>query len=160
MSMVNRQRTSSNASTSTAHRSGSNRAIGVELDILNAYSAYSQAIDRNEWHRLEEAFTTDAVWVLADGSEFHGLDAIRAQLIGNTPNRPAMPLHLPFNIYLSVNGDRCDAKADWIFYGARPGTDWGIVSFGRYEDHLQRTEVGWRFSYRRISKTLDFAARS
>lgn len=123
--------------------------------VMRAYSSYSIAIDRQQWSRLADAFTDDAVWQFADGTRFVGLDAIREAQPSLQANRPAHTLHLSTNVCLTFDGDQAESDADWIYYGARKGEPWNLLSYGFYDDKLVRTEVGWRLRYRRIIRALE-----
>lgn len=124
--------------------------------ILQAFSAYSLAIDRHEWRRLVDAFAPDGVWVLADGSEFRGIEAIRERAQSGAEHAPADCLHQVFNVFVRTDGDSAQADSDWIYYGRTSAAPWGIVSWGHYRDLLVRTEAGWRIGYRRIVRRLEY----
>lgn len=124
--------------------------------ILQAFSAYSLAVDRHEWDRMAEAFVPDGTWILADGSEFHGLDAIVERAQWGAERAPADCLHQVFNVFVRVDGDTAEADSDWLYYGQPAGGTWGVVSWGHYEDQLVRTPEGWRLSVRRIVRRLEY----
>jgi ketosteroid isomerase-like protein len=124
--------------------------------VMRAFSSYSLAIDRREWGRVAEAFTEDAVWELADGTRFQGLSRIRERMISGAENGPAKPLHVAFNVCLTVEGDAGVADSNWLYYGEQNGQPWGLLSFGDYEDRLVRTPAGWRLKYRRIVRHLEY----
>ena len=124
--------------------------------VLQAFSAYSLALDRHEWPRLAQAFAPDGVWILADGGSYDGLAAITERARYGAARSPADRLHQVFNVFVSFDGDAATAESDWLYYGAVAGKPWGIVSFGHYEDRLIRTPDGWRFASRKIVRRIEY----
>ena len=123
--------------------------------ILQAFSAYSLAIGRHEWHRLVDAFAPDGVWALADGSEFRGIEAITECAQRGAEHAPADCLHQVFNVFVRTDGDAAEADSDWIYCGRTSSAPWGILSWGHYRDRLVRTKTGWRIGHRRIVRRLE-----
>jgi len=124
--------------------------------IEQALSAYSLAIDRQEWDRLRDAWAPDGVWILADGSEHRGLDEIERRARWGALHSPADHLHQIFNLFVRLDGDTATADSDWLYYGRMDDRPWGIVSWGHYRDRLVRTPDGWRLSERRILRRLEY----
>ncbi len=107
------------------------------LDIQDLIALYGHLIDGREFSRLDEIFTTDAVFDLGgfDGTRFEGLDAIVQMMIDSEQH----PLgHHATNV-LVQDGEPVSVLSKGIGVG-----NGGRVGSVIYRDSLCRTGAGWR----------------
>jgi hypothetical protein len=125
------------------------------LDIIELPGRYADALDRLEPERLRDVFTVDAVWEIVGGStRLVGLDEIMA-FMGRPDVHPGA--HLMTNIYIeSIEDDPRDGGplvhlcSRGVFpIGPSDPRSPTSVFYGRYDDEVVRTDIGWRIRHRR-----------
>ena len=118
--------------------------------VLATVVAYAHALDSRDWDRLEALFVDDSAWEYrATEERVVGRAAIAARLKSSVAHLDA-PQHFNGTHAITLDGDeawhvgyfqaqhvRRDAQGGELFLGA-----------GRYEDHVLRTETGWKFRER------------
>ena len=120
-------------------------------DIVDVTHDYCWALDRNQWHELDDVFLPDATAQLgrqtcADRDEIK-------QVCSNALSELDDSQHIVATHQVRVEGDtatsRCYLHAQHIRRAAEGGPHY-IVG-GRYEDDLVRTADGWRIKHRTLS---------
>jgi ketosteroid isomerase-like protein len=119
-------------------------AIGDLLDD------YAYAVDSRDWDLLRSLFTADAVLDYSaaggpKGSRDEVLDWISTAL-------PAVTLsqHLITNRRIRVHGDTASVRSELLnplLFAGDDGTQMLLLG-GRYDDRVQRTPDGWKFTER------------
>jgi hypothetical protein len=125
------------------------------LDIIELPGRYADALDRLEPDRLRDVFTADAVWEIIEGStRLVGLDEIMA-FMGRPDVHPGA--HLMTNIYIeSVDDDprgggplvRLRSRGLFPVGPSDPRAPTSVF-YGRYDDEVVHTDIGWRIRHRR-----------
>lgn len=120
--------------------------------VQSAFAAYCHACDSGEVEVLREAFTSDAVWTLSDGTAMNGIDEMIA-MVTAAVKTPRLTHHTISNLRLTVDGNQATASSDWTLMG-RPavGEQWAVVSIGTYNDELVKTEGKWLITRRDLDK--------
>ena len=124
------------------------------LDIIELPGRYADALDTLQPDQLRDVFTDDAIWEVEErGPRLVGLDEIMA-FMGRPDVHPGA--HIMTNIYIAgvVDGDDGQPVVHLKSRGIYPvgpsdprnPTD---VFYGRYDDDVVRTDVGWRIRHRR-----------
>lgn len=130
-------------------------STGDRLDIMELNAKYADALDFLEPDRLDQVFTDDAVWEIAERSfRLDGLAEIK-EFMGRSDVHPGA--HLITNIY--VDGVTDDAELGTVVslrsrgvypVGPSDSKDPTSVFYGRYHDDVVHTEAGWRIRHRRF----------
>ena len=122
------------------------------LDIAELPARYADALDRLEPHRLREVFADDAVWEMVDRIRLNGLDEIM-EFMGRSDVHPGA--HLMTNTYIDRTDESGDGgaivhlKSRGIYpVGPSDPRNPTSVFYGRYDDEVVRTDVGWRIRHR------------
>ena len=118
-------------------------------EIIGMINQYAVALDERRWELLPELFTAD-VEINFGGIERSGIsdfiEMIKSHLGGCGPSQ-----HMFSNYRVNVDGDVARA----LFYGrvmhAGVGEQKDLLFdfWGEYQDHLLRTDAGWRCCERR-----------
>lgn len=111
---------------------------------------YCETVDRHEWKTIDQVFTRDTVG-LYNGMEVIGVETLIANANANmTRKTVAKTQHNVSNFRIQVDGD--EAKCITNYYAVHLGAgqfEGKIYSmWGEYNDHLLRTDKGWRISRR------------
>jgi ketosteroid isomerase-like protein len=115
--------------------------------ILEAMTAYVQAVDDRDLAKLAQVFDERTVWISNRGT-FTGVEAV-GRALTETAGRPeSRPRHLVSNVSVAITGDYATAVSDW--YLLQPGSPWQITAAGRYHDRLRRSGGRWVFAVRDI----------
>lgn len=116
--------------------------------IVDITHNYCWALDRNQWHELDDVFVPDATATL--GTRV----CANREEIKQVVSRALTPLddsqHIVATHQVRVDGDAatsfCYLHAQHIRHDAVGGPHW--VVGGRYEDRFIRTPDGWRITHR------------
>jgi len=117
-------------------------------DIIDVTHAYCWALDRNEWHELDDVFLPEATAQL--GSHTCGdRDEIK-RVCSDSLGKLDDSQHIVATHQVVVDDDtatsRCYLHAQHVRRDAQGGPHYVVA--GRYEDELVRTDVGWRIKHR------------
>lgn len=115
------------------------------LEINNLINSYGHIIDERQWSRMEELFTSDVIFDMADfnGQVLDGLEALRESW--KTINRHPLAHHAT-NILIEADGDEVRVLCKGI--GLYPDHVGSTV----YRDRLRKTPDGWRIAHRIATK--------
>jgi len=117
-------------------------------DIIAITHDYCWALDRNEWHELDDVFLPDATAVLGS-HDCADRDQIK-QTVENALGKLDDSQHIVGTHQVRVQGDtatsRCYLHAQHIRRDAEGGPHYVVA--GRYEDDFVRTADGWRIKHR------------
>jgi SnoaL-like domain len=116
------------------------------LDILELAARYNHAIDSGDGAAWAATFTPDGVFETTRGSTT-GTAAL-SQFAANFAQRMAGSRH--WNANHVIEGDGDEAVHRCYLQLMRTGADAGVISTGRYEDHLRRVDGAWRFTHRTV----------
>ena len=123
------------------------------LDILELPGRYAEALDTLAPEQLGEVFTDDAVWEVEGGRvRLVGLDEIK-EFMGQDIHPGA---HLMTNLFIAesgedpASGERTAVLRSRGIYPVDPSDPKNPtgVFYGRYDDQVVRTDVGWRIRHR------------
>ncbi len=138
-----------------------NTTVGVEdrLEIHDILNRYALMVDRREWKRMDDIFSSDAtIDYRSTGGEQGPYRDVLAWLDRALAPWP-INLHYITNIVLDLdkNGDR--GKSTCYFHApmgreTADGKQEIITNCGYYEDDLVRTENGWRIQHRHCQQTM------
>jgi len=127
------------------------RTLLDERDIVAVALLYCRALDTKDFELLRGVFLLEATADLSSGTELIGFDAIKGR-IETALDRFDETQHLVGNHEVTIDGDtathRCYLQAQHVKRGADASN---YLIGGRYEDHLVRTEVGWRIAHRTLA---------
>lgn len=70
-------------------------------------------MDDRAFDRLGEVFTDDGLFVMANGAEMRGLEAMATALRVLLQYRPPVDLHVTSNLTFELAGDEGTAQSDW-----------------------------------------------
>ena len=113
--------------------------------ITELICRHGHLVDGGELHRMDELFTADAVFDLADfgAGTVVGLAALY-QLAHELGDQHPVGHHVT-NIVLTAAGDRVHARSKGIGVNAD-----GTCASVTYEDTISAVDQGWRISHRRV----------
>ena len=115
--------------------------------IRQLTARHNLAFDEREADNWLACFTPDAsVEFVNSGRVIRGHDELR-QVIATTGNTGR---HTTTDFIIDVDGDRATQRCHLVEFGVEG--DYAVVHrYGRYEDRLQRDELGeWRFTSRSL----------
>lgn len=118
------------------------------VEINQVQSLYGHAVDWPDQSLLPKVFTTDAVF---DGRPcggndlYEGIDAISAWFALGKPPHPKV--HHLMNCWVYEDAAQVRVKAKWIV--RNPSNS--VVTFGDYDDLMERTADGWRIKHRVVT---------
>lgn len=133
----------------------------AKFEITELVSRYGNALDAGEFDALEALFTPDAVFRILpqrNVPDLEGRQAIRAAVENrwSLVHEAAQRRHAMSNIVVeSIDGDQATVRTVLVVYET-PKTERSSVNVhgaGIYQDHVVRTDEGWRFAERCL--TLD-----
>ena len=115
------------------------------VEIHELPGRYGDAIDDRDWARLDDVFTSNAVFDLTGvGSRVcNGLDDIKAFMECEAAHPRT---HLMTNIYAESGEHDIELRFRIIALIGK-----GLTSTGSYYDKLVKTEEGWRTYHRYVS---------
>lgn len=115
------------------------------LELHELPGRYGDAIDDRAWDRLDDIFTTDAVFDLTDlgAPRCEGLAAIK-QFMDQEAQHPRT--HLMTNIYVDETPTGVQLRFRIIALLSE-----GKVGTASYYDDVIKTPGGWRVSYRVVT---------
>ncbi|MFO7277818.1 MAG: nuclear transport factor 2 family protein [Pseudomonadota bacterium] len=131
----------------------------AEYECYRLVVAFADAVDMQEYDRLRDLLTDDAVFARPTDPDnaIRGADAIVQAFHMRPRNR--LSVHMCTNVQIRLTGrDTAEGKCYVLLYSAdaaepvMPGKGRKAMSsqlVGIYEDRFRRTEAGWRFSERR-----------
>jgi hypothetical protein len=122
----------------------------LELEVrdvleINDLIRYGHIIDERQWSRMEELFTEDVVFDMADfnGQVLTNLEAVRKVWSGMDGHPLA---HHATNILIEADGDEIRVLCKGIaMYPDHVGST-------VYRDRLRKTPAGWRIAHRVAKK--------
>lgn len=135
------------ASRAEPERTRVSLALEDHLAITELISLHGHLVDDGSLDRLEELFTSDAVYDLTDfGQEpLLGVEAIRAAAWALGAANPVA--HHVTNVVVTGSADgRVQVRSKGL--GVQADGSCGSVS---YDDTVLRTVDGWRISHRKVS---------
>jgi len=117
-------------------------------DIIDVTHNYCWALDRNQWHELDDVFLPEATGVLGS-HQCANRDEIK-QVCSNALGKLDDSQHIVATHQIELDGDtatsRCYLHAQHIRKVPEGGSLYVVA--GRYEDDLVRTADGWRIKHR------------
>jgi len=117
-------------------------------DIIDVTHNYCWALDRNQWHELDDVFLPEATGVLGS-HQCANRDEIK-QVCSNALGKLDDSQHIVATHQIELDGDtatsRCYLHAQHIRTVPEGGSLYVVA--GRYEDDLVRTADGWRIKHR------------
>ena len=120
-------------------------------DIVAITHDYCWALDRNEWHELDDVFLPDATAQL--GSHVCEDREQIKQTCSNALTKLDDSQHIVATHQIRIDGDnatsRCYLHAQHIRHDAEGGPNYIVA--GRYEDDFVRTRDGWRIKNRMLT---------
>ena len=120
-------------------------------DIIDITHRYCWALDRNQWHELDDVFLVDATAQLG-GHTCADREQIK-QVCSNALGKLDDSQHIVATHQVAIDGDtatsRCYLHAQHIRRDAPDGPHYIVA--GRYEDDLVRTTDGWRIKHRTLT---------
>ncbi|MDP3674914.1 MAG: nuclear transport factor 2 family protein [Novosphingobium sp.] len=127
-----------------------------ERAIERLYVRYCELVDAKDFARLDEVFTPDTrgdyTQALGEGVVTEGLAMLVAAMEANlgAGSHCGATHHNVTNFDIAVEGDAATAQVHYIAAHAGVGALAGrhYTMWGEYDDHLVRTEEGWRVSER------------
>ena len=127
----------------------SDRAVRDEVaDVLVLYAT---GIDRRDWALFRSCFTPDCEADYGDIGAWHGVDEI-TEWMARSHEACGHTMHRITNIVVDVTGaHHAEARCyvDALVMG--PDDHGGARACGFYDDHLVRTDDGWRIARRRYT---------
>ena len=114
------------------------------LAVMHTIAMHGLLFDDGELERLDELFTSDVVYDVADFGlpSLKGIDAIRAAAI-NLGAGNALGHHVTNVVIISADDDEARTRCKAIAISAD-----GTASTATYDDVLRRTSQGWRIARR------------
>jgi hypothetical protein len=128
--------------------------IADRIAIEECIYRYAHLVDAMQFHRIaDEVFTADGA-IDFGAARSVGREAIHAQCMAYQGALMGCS-HNVTNVVIEVSGDEARAASRilaWHWFaipGADPLRPTDLLAVGGYEDHLRRTEAGWRIYERR-----------
>ena len=124
------------------------------FDITELPGRYADALDNLAPEQLRDVFTDDAIWEFVGALKLVGIQQIM-EFMGRSDVHPGA--HIMTNIYIAsvVPDDRGDGPLVHLssrgIYPVGPSDRENptAVFYGRYDDDVVRTSIGWRIRHRR-----------
>lgn len=123
-------------------------------EIRHLCVEYGQHMDAKNWVGFSEVFTEGGDLVAAIGV-VSGRQAIQ-DLFGPTLRDVPKSFHVFSDSEIDVDGDRATARSKWVYVWAGPDEYPQILQYGHYEDTLERTDKGWLFLRREVTRDIGF----
>jgi len=123
----------------------------AHLEIRHVLSVYARGVDRADLETLSSVYHPDAT---DDHGSFSGLGTDFARkLIDDEKDMTAVGQHHITNVVIQMDGES-DARVESYFLAFHPHEDAGEprlgIAAGRYLDHFQRRDSGWKILTRRV----------
>ena len=121
-------------------------AIEDRLAIHELINLHGHLMDSGEFHRLDEIFTTDVVYDLADfgRGELRGIEAVTQASLA-LGDRNALGHHVTNVVITEADGDVVRVLSKGI--GIQVDGSCGSVV---YDDVVRRVADGWRIAHRKV----------
>lgn len=116
-------------------------------DIAEVLVRYATGIDRRDWDTFRTVFTEDCELDYGEIGSFAGLDAV-TDYMDRVHALAGHTMHRLSNIAITLDGDRATARTYVDGLILAPDDVSGINAVGIYDDHLVRTDHGWRIARR------------
>ena len=116
-------------------------------EIRELLHLYCFCMDEGRFQELGQLFAPDGEWI-APYRQARGPADITAWLIQSVPSEPRR-MHYVMNSIIRVDGDRADAKSNYLVTVEGPDGPFASVC-GTYADRLVRLDNGWRFQRREL----------
>lgn len=123
--------------------------IADKLAIQELVARYNMAWDAQEPDRVTACFTDDGVFVDAAGGEHAGRSAIDA-FVRKSEELFGQMRHITSTHLVTFDGDDAATHRCYVVFVSHPGGE-RVLDTGGYEDHVVRTDGGWRFERRVVS---------
>jgi mannose-6-phosphate isomerase-like protein (cupin superfamily)/ketosteroid isomerase-like protein len=121
------------------------------LDIHDLYSRWCVLLDTGQAEGWSELFTESGLFVFeAMQVRVEGRDALRSFAADIHARERGLTRHYMHNVLINEDGPAVIGRADIELLDLRAGPDARIIKTANYQDRLERTEDGWRFSERRL----------
>lgn len=128
--------------------------LADRLAIQDVQIEYANALDANEWDRLDAVFLPEGVADYGGIARCDGLAAIK-EICSGALSPLTSSQHLLGNHWARIDGDKAQAGCYFQAQHTRagwPGGDNYIIA-GTYNDELVRTPAGWRIAHRTLTQT-------
>ncbi|MEW6475003.1 MAG: nuclear transport factor 2 family protein [Actinomycetota bacterium] len=123
--------------------------------IRELTARYNDAIDDGRLDDYFACFTPDGVLEVVGLGRAQGADQIRPMVESISP----IAVHLTLDAVVEVDGDTATQRCRFLLGRRSPdGSDFTVVTSGRYRDRLVRTPAGWRFAERHATFDIDTPA--
>lgn len=116
-------------------------------DITDVLLRYATGIDRRDWDTFRTVFTADCALDYGEIGSFNGLDAV-TDFMDQVHALAGHTMHRLSNIVITLDGDNATARTYLDGLILAPDNASGINAVGIYDDHLVRTDHGWRIATR------------
>jgi SnoaL-like protein len=123
--------------------------IADKLELTELVNRLARAVDRMDRQGILDCYSEKS---FDDHGRFRGSREEFAEFICNNPGfTSASPFiyHLMGQSVFEVEGDEAWGET-YYAYWMKAGTDRLFQSLGRYLDFFERTDEGWRLTYRRV----------
>ena len=119
------------------------------IDIHQLLALYGHFLDDQEFERLREVFTPDAVVIFGgrDRPPIEGIDAI----VDFFSNAAGSSAHHVSNIVVLADGDTVRVRSKLFVPYTRPEHDVHRWYGGTYDDEVVRGDGGWRIRRRTVT---------
>jgi 3-phenylpropionate/cinnamic acid dioxygenase small subunit len=125
-----------------------------ELAVRNLIAKVARLADGDDVDAYVELFTADARWEMP-GATRVGHDDIRAGSIARRESGQIGPgaasRHVVTTVVVTLDGDTADAESTYQFFVDTTTTP-TLSMIGTYQDHLVRTDAGWKLARRTIGQ--------
>ena len=113
-------------------------------EVATLVAKYNRAFDNSQVEDFVDTFTPDGMFVSKDGTIAKGHDGIRDWFL----NREHITVHVTTDPTLEEGDDGLIHHRCTIMVFRRRGDGFTLGSLGEYDDTVERTDAGWRFSRR------------
>lgn len=132
----------------------------VRDDIENTLNRWALGYDDNNWSLVADCFAEDAVFSMRiAGGEligpFEGREAILAMMREASHSQEDQRRHVTSNLVIEQDGAQATSVAYLTLFSAQDGT-LSLLSTGKYQDELVRTDAGWKLAKRHIALDLPY----
>ena len=121
-----------------------------ESALLALSLEYADAVRARDEVRWSATWTDDARWVLGEGRDVVGRDALVAMWAASLA-RYAAVVQIYSGCSFDVDGDTATGRCEFQELNVVADGSRRIMA-GRYDDTYRRTPEGWRFTSRRLTK--------
>ncbi|HTH05976.1 MAG TPA: nuclear transport factor 2 family protein [Ilumatobacteraceae bacterium] len=121
-----------------------------ESALLALSLEYADAVRARDEARWSATWADDARWVLGEGRDVVGRDALVA-MWGASLARYAVVVQIYSGCVFDIDGDTATGRCEFQELNVVADGSRRIMA-GRYDDTYGRTPEGWRFTSRRLTK--------